>query len=68
MHAGDYFCFFILLDVDECKTPEKNTCQGMLKCVNTRGGYKCAINKIYIIIIGTQVPDLFLLTCSFSAL
>ncbi|KAJ6944297.1 wall-associated receptor kinase-like 8 [Populus alba x Populus x berolinensis] len=39
------------IDVDECKTPEKNTCQGMLKCVNTRGGYRCAINKIYIIII-----------------
>ncbi|XP_061981398.1 wall-associated receptor kinase-like 17 [Populus nigra] len=38
-------------DVDECKTPEKNTCRGMLKCVNTRGGFRCAINKIYIIII-----------------
>ncbi|KAL9386494.1 hypothetical protein Peur_019618 [Populus x canadensis] len=38
-------------DVDECKTPEKNTCQGMLKCVNTRGDYICMINKIYIIII-----------------
>ncbi|XP_052307297.1 putative wall-associated receptor kinase-like 11 [Populus trichocarpa] len=38
-------------DVDECKTPEKNTCQGMLKCVNTRGDYRCTINKIYIIII-----------------
>ncbi|XP_061981348.1 putative wall-associated receptor kinase-like 11 [Populus nigra] len=38
-------------DVDECKTPEKNTCQGMLKCVNTRGDYRCTINKIYIIVI-----------------
>ncbi|KAI5595888.1 hypothetical protein BDE02_03G169700 [Populus trichocarpa] len=42
---------YLELDVDECKTPEKNTCRGMLKCVNTRGGFKCAINKIYIIII-----------------
>lgn len=31
--------------------PEKNTCQRMLKCVNARRGYRCAINKIYIIII-----------------
>jgi hypothetical protein len=31
--------------------------------VNTRGGFRCAINKIYIIIIGTHVSDLFLSTC-----
>ncbi|KAI5595889.1 hypothetical protein BDE02_03G169800 [Populus trichocarpa] len=39
------------MDVDECKTPKKNTCQRTLKCINTRGGFKCMINKIYIYII-----------------
>ncbi|PNT46301.2 hypothetical protein POPTR_003G185644v4 [Populus trichocarpa] len=34
-------------DVNECKIPEKNTCQRMLKCVNTQGGFRCLKKKFF---------------------
>ncbi|KAJ9178898.1 hypothetical protein P3X46_010744 [Hevea brasiliensis] len=39
-------------DIDECKDPTYGQCQGILRCVNTRGSYKCVPDAKWIIIFG----------------
>lgn len=36
-------------DINECKDPNRHSCLGITKCVNTLGSYKCEVNKYWIV-------------------
>ncbi|KAJ4845452.1 hypothetical protein Tsubulata_036822 [Turnera subulata] len=39
-------------DYNECDDPTRNTCRGITRCVNTYGGFKCEVSKLWITVIG----------------
>jgi hypothetical protein len=47
------------LDINECKDPNRHSCLGITKCVNTLGSYKCEVNKYWIVPIRKFLSTLF---------
>ena len=45
--SSGYFCFFAILDKDECADENTNDCDPNALCTNTEGSYVCRCMKGY---------------------